>query len=58
MLQQILVPLDGSIASFNAFGRAVEIALTQQSVTTALCVIDVRVAHEAQLCLPLLTKSA
>lgn len=54
MFQQILVPLDGSTASFNALDWAIEIALTQESSITALCVIDERVAHEAQLYLPIL----
>ena len=56
MFQRILVPLDGSTASFNAFDWAVEIALIEQSLITALCVIDVRVSHEAQVYLPILNK--
>ena len=54
MFQRILVPLDGSTASFNAFDWAVAIALPEQSLITALCVIDVRVSHEAQVYLPIL----
>lgn len=54
MFKRILVPLDGSTASFNAFDWALEIALGEQSqaLLTALCVIDVRVSHEAQVYLP------
>jgi nucleotide-binding universal stress UspA family protein len=53
MFQRILVPLDGSTASFNAFDWAIQIALGEQSVITALCVIDARVSHEARLYLPM-----
>jgi nucleotide-binding universal stress UspA family protein len=52
MFQKILAPLDGSKASFDAFDWAVQIALPEQAVITALCVIDVRVSHEAHLYLP------
>ena len=52
MFQKILVPLDGSKASFDAFDWAVQIAHPEQAVITALCVIDVRVSHEAHLYLP------
>jgi nucleotide-binding universal stress UspA family protein len=48
------VPLDGSQASFNAFDWALRLALPQRASITALCVIDVRVSHEAQLYLPVL----
>jgi nucleotide-binding universal stress UspA family protein len=54
MFQRILVPLDGSRASFDAFDWAVAIARPEQALITALCVIDVRVSHEAQVYLPLL----
>jgi nucleotide-binding universal stress UspA family protein len=52
MFQQILAPLDGSRASFNAFDWAVAIARPEEALITALCVIDVRVSHEAQVYLP------
>ncbi|KPK03860.1 MAG: hypothetical protein AMJ56_18415 [Anaerolineae bacterium SG8_19] len=52
LFQKILVPVDGSKTSFDAFDWAVQIALPEQAVITALCIIDVRVSHEAHVYLP------
>jgi nucleotide-binding universal stress UspA family protein len=52
MFRQILVPLDGSRASFNALAHALQFSKDKETVITALCVIDSRVSHEARLYLP------
>ncbi len=52
MFQKILVPLDGSTAGRNALDQAMQLARDNESVITALCVIDVRVSHEARIYLP------
>lgn len=53
MFQRILVPLDGSTASFNALSWALQIAICEEATITALCVIDVRLSQEARVYLPL-----
>lgn len=52
MFKRILVPIDGSQTSGNALSQALQLAARERSRITALCVIDVRVAHEARLYLP------
>lgn len=52
MFSQVLVPMDGSTASFNALDQALQIATPGQTVITALYVIDVRVLDEACVYLP------
>lgn len=53
MFQQILVPVDGSIASGYALEQALQIAARQDTVITALCVIDTRLSHEDRVYLPM-----
>lgn len=52
MFQRILVPVDGSQASFHAFDQALRIARREASKVDALCIIDVRLLDEARLYLP------
>lgn len=52
MFQRILVPLDGSTASFNALDWALQIAICEEATITALCVIDLRLSYEAQMYVP------
>lgn len=53
MFQKILVPLDGSTASFDALDLALRLAVNDRAELTVLCVIDNRVSHEAQVYVPL-----
>ncbi len=52
MFRQILVPLDGSRASFNALEYALQFSGNKETAVTTLCIIDSRVSHEARLYLP------
>ncbi|MFQ5341198.1 MAG: universal stress protein [Anaerolineae bacterium] len=53
MFQRILVPLDGSSASFHALEQALEIANRERTEITALYTIDARVLSEARVYLPM-----
>lgn len=53
MFQQILVPMDGSTASFHALEQALQIAVHDGAVVTALYVIDARVLSEPHVYLPM-----
>ena len=53
MFQRILVPMDGSTASFQALEQALQIARRERTVVTVLYVIDSRVLSEARVYLPM-----
>jgi nucleotide-binding universal stress UspA family protein len=53
MFQRVLVPLDGSSASFHALEQALQVANRERTEITALYVIDARVLSEARVYLPM-----
>lgn len=53
MFPRILVPVDGTTASSHAFDQALRIAERDESIVSALCVIDARVRKEAQVYVPI-----